>query len=90
MGYKTYLVEETEGTAVVAKAVTETNEVETNVAPDTDNGLAVLTNSVREYELIGEGFSTLAITLFRSVGFLGKEEDQEDLQELKCLLQIRK
>ncbi len=37
-------------------------------------GLAVLTNSVREFEVIGEEFDTIAITLFRSVGFLGKEE----------------
>ncbi|WP_317856091.1 mannosylglycerate hydrolase [Chakrabartyella piscis] len=37
-------------------------------------GLAVLTNSVREFEIIGEEFDTLAITLFRSVGYLGKEE----------------
>ncbi len=37
-------------------------------------GLAVLTNSVREFEIIGNDFDTVAITLFRSVGFLGKEE----------------
>ncbi|MFI3324786.1 MAG: mannosylglycerate hydrolase [Clostridia bacterium] len=43
------------------------------VATDNENGLAVLTNSVREYEIIGQNFNTIAITLFRSVGFLGKE-----------------
>lgn len=36
--------------------------------------LALLTNSVREYEVIGDNYNTLAITLFRSVGYLGKEE----------------
>lgn len=40
---------------------------------DTENTVAIITNSVREYEIIGEGFDTLAITLFRGVGFLGKE-----------------
>lgn len=44
------------------------------VAQDTAQGLSVLTNSVREFELIGEGFQTIAITLFRSVGVLGKED----------------
>ncbi len=43
------------------------------VTTDTQNGLAVLTNSVREYELIGDGFGTIAVTLFRGVGVLGKE-----------------
>ncbi|PEL14311.1 mannosylglycerate hydrolase [Bacillus sp. AFS017336] len=37
-------------------------------------GVSVLTNSTREYEIIGRKFDTIAITLFRSVGFLGKEE----------------
>lgn len=36
--------------------------------------VGVLTNSSREYEIIGEQFDTIAITLFRSVGVLGKEE----------------
>lgn len=44
------------------------------VAQDTAQGLSVLTNSVREFELVGEGFQTIAITLFRSVGVLGKED----------------
>lgn len=38
------------------------------------HGVAVLTNSTREYEIIGEKFDTIAITLFRSIGYLGKEE----------------
>ncbi|MGG0176419.1 mannosylglycerate hydrolase [Gottfriedia acidiceleris] len=41
---------------------------------DNDFGVSVLTNSTREYEIVGEKFDTIAITLFRSVGFLGKEE----------------
>ncbi|KQL33540.1 alpha-mannosidase [Bacillus sp. FJAT-25509] len=39
-----------------------------------DYGVSVLTNSTREYEIVGEKFDTIAITLFRSVGFVGKEE----------------
>lgn len=41
---------------------------------DEEHGVAVLTNSTREFEIAGEKFDTIAITLFRSVGFLGKEE----------------
>ncbi|WP_353847881.1 glycoside hydrolase family 38 C-terminal domain-containing protein [Clostridium sp. CMCC3678] len=41
---------------------------------DKKKGIAVLTNSTREYEIIGESYDTIAITLFRCVGFLGKEE----------------
>lgn len=41
---------------------------------DKEHGLAVVTNSTREFEITGENFDTIAITLFRSVGFLGKEE----------------
>ncbi|TDT62849.1 mannosylglycerate hydrolase [Fonticella tunisiensis] len=37
-------------------------------------GVAVLTNSTREYEIVGENYDTIAVTLFRSVGYLGKEE----------------
>lgn len=37
-------------------------------------GMSVLTNSTREYEIIGSHDDTIAITLFRSVGVLGKEE----------------
>lgn len=39
----------------------------------TEKGMAVLSNSVREYEITGERFDTIAVTLFRSVGVLGKE-----------------
>ncbi|MEJ9210071.1 mannosylglycerate hydrolase [Bacillus smithii] len=37
-------------------------------------GMSVLTNSTREYEIVGDDYDTIAVTLFRSVGFLGKEE----------------
>ncbi|UOQ45431.1 mannosylglycerate hydrolase [Halobacillus salinarum] len=36
------------------------------------SGMAVLTNSTREYEIVGD--DTIAITLFRSVGYLGKSD----------------
>lgn len=39
-----------------------------------DYGVAVLTNSTREYEIVGAAQDTIAVTLFRSIGFLGKEE----------------
>jgi mannosylglycerate hydrolase len=39
-----------------------------------DYGVSVLTNSTREYEIVGGDYSTIAVTLFRSVGVLGKEE----------------
>lgn len=41
---------------------------------DDEHTVGVLTNSSREYEIIGEKFDTLAITVLRSVGVLGKEE----------------
>lgn len=41
---------------------------------DENKGAAVLTNSTREFEIIGKAYDTIAITLFRSVGVLGKEE----------------
>lgn len=37
-------------------------------------GVGVLTNSTREYEIVGQDYDTIAITLFRGVGVLGKEE----------------
>jgi mannosylglycerate hydrolase len=41
---------------------------------DEQHGLSILTNSTREFEIVGEKYDTIAITLFRSVGVLGKEE----------------
>ncbi|NNG66469.1 glycoside hydrolase family 38 C-terminal domain-containing protein [Caldanaerobacter subterraneus] len=37
-------------------------------------GFAVITSGIKEYEIIGKEFDTIAITLFRSVGYLGKRE----------------
>lgn len=37
-------------------------------------GLAIFTEGLREFEIIGESHNTVALTLFRSVGVLGKEE----------------
>lgn len=45
----------------------------TYAASGGQKGLSVLTNSVREYEMVGTDYDTLAVTLFRSVGVLGKE-----------------
>lgn len=41
---------------------------------DDAHGVSVLTSSTREYEIVGAEFDTIAVTLFRSVGVLGKEE----------------
>lgn len=41
---------------------------------DGDYGFSVITKGIKEYEIIGEGFDTIAITLFRSVGYLGKSD----------------
>ncbi|WP_249029250.1 mannosylglycerate hydrolase [Tannockella kyphosi] len=38
-----------------------------------DASLVAFTNSIREYEVIGDNYETIALTLFRSVGVLGKE-----------------
>ncbi|MDY0393747.1 glycoside hydrolase family 38 C-terminal domain-containing protein [Virgibacillus halophilus] len=40
---------------------------------DDEHGISVLTNSTREYEILGDNHDTIAVTLFRSVGILGKE-----------------
>lgn len=37
-------------------------------------GAAILTNGLREYEIIGKNFDTIAITLFRGIGVIGKED----------------
>ena len=41
---------------------------------DKNSGMSLLTNGLREYEITGEDFSNIALTLFRGVGLLGKEE----------------
>lgn len=38
-----------------------------------ERGLAVITNCVREYQIVGEEYDTIALTLFRSFGYMGKE-----------------
>ncbi|MCK6258953.1 mannosylglycerate hydrolase [Fictibacillus sp. KIGAM418] len=40
---------------------------------DEEHGVSVMTNSSREFEIVGEQHDTIAVTLFRSVGVLGKE-----------------
>lgn len=39
---------------------------------DGNYGVSIITKGIREYEIVGEKYDTIAITLFRSVGFLGK------------------
>jgi mannosylglycerate hydrolase len=39
-----------------------------------EDGFALLSNSTREYEIVGEDFDTVALTQFRSVGVLGKAD----------------
>ena len=41
---------------------------------DGKNGVVVFTDGLREFEIVGERKDTFALTLFRSVGGLGKEE----------------
>ena len=38
-----------------------------------NGGIALITDGVREYEIIGEDFSKIRLTLFRTFGFMGKE-----------------
>ena len=40
---------------------------------NTEEGLAILTNGLREYEVVGEKYNIVAITLMRGIGVLGKE-----------------
>lgn len=40
---------------------------------DDTHGFTLYTNGVREYEIVGEQFDTLSLTLFRTFGFMGKE-----------------
>ncbi|MGG4399034.1 mannosylglycerate hydrolase [Paenibacillus amylolyticus] len=37
------------------------------------HGMAVMTEGVREYEIVGKKMDTIALTLFRTFGFMGKE-----------------
>lgn len=38
-----------------------------------ERGLAIITEGVREYQIVGEKFDTIALTLFRSFGYMGRE-----------------
>lgn len=40
---------------------------------DSKKGIAIFTQGVREYEIVGESFDTIRLTLFRTFGFMGKE-----------------
>ncbi|MHB9805711.1 mannosylglycerate hydrolase [Pantoea ananatis] len=40
---------------------------------DEQHGFTLHTNGVREYEIVGDDFNTLSLTLFRTFGFMGKE-----------------
>jgi len=40
---------------------------------DEVHGAAIIPHGVREYEIIGDAFSAIALTLFRSYGYMGKE-----------------
>jgi mannosylglycerate hydrolase len=39
-----------------------------------DRGVALIPRGVREYEIVGESYDTITLTLFRSYGFMGKED----------------
>jgi len=41
---------------------------------DDHHGFTLHTNGVREYEIVGNNFDTLSITLFRSFGYMGKAD----------------
>lgn len=41
---------------------------------NSQEGFAVLSNSSREYEIVGADYDTIALTQFRSVGVLGKPD----------------
>lgn len=41
---------------------------------DDHHGFTLHTNGVREYEIVGDNFDTLSVTLFRSFGWMGKAD----------------
>lgn len=41
---------------------------------DDTHGFTLHTNGVREYEIVGDHFDTIAVTLFRSFGYMGKAD----------------
>lgn len=40
---------------------------------DSQRGVAVVPKGVREYEIIGDSFETIRLTIFRTYGYMGKE-----------------
>lgn len=40
---------------------------------DGTRGMMVMTEGVREYEIVGEDYTTIVLTLFRTFGYMGKE-----------------
>lgn len=40
---------------------------------DETHGVAVIPKGVREYEIVGEDYDTIRLTIFRTYGFMGKE-----------------
>lgn len=40
---------------------------------DERHGFTLHTNGVREYEIVGDNFNTISVTLFRTFGYMGKE-----------------
>ncbi|MGZ7234437.1 alpha-mannosidase, partial [Streptococcus pyogenes] len=40
---------------------------------NTERGLAIIPKAVREYEIVGDEFSTIRLTLFRTYGHMGRE-----------------
>lgn len=41
---------------------------------DEKRGVALIPKGVREYEIIGENYDTIRLTIFRTYGFMGKED----------------
>lgn len=41
---------------------------------DGKRGMALITDCVREYQIVGGNYDTIALTLFRSFGYMGKED----------------
>lgn len=40
---------------------------------DGNRGVALITNCVREYQIVGDNLDTIALTLFRTFGYMGRE-----------------
>lgn len=40
---------------------------------DGNRGIALITSCVREYQIVGDNLDTIALTLFRSFGYMGRE-----------------